>query len=73
MIIFLGNRIFGGKPQILPLGNRVGKAASGKAFDGALQIVHALYHAALFEVMDSLAQLGSILTGNTLLVQIMAH
>ena len=62
MVIFFGNGIFRSKPQILLLGNGIGKAASCKAFYGSSKIVHALGDARLLKVVDGLADLGAVLS-----------
>ena len=42
MVIFLGDRIFGGKPDILLRIQRILEAAPGEALNGTVQVVHAL-------------------------------
>ena len=63
MVIFFGNGILGGKPEILFCIQRIGKAASRKALDGAGEVMHSLQHAASLKFMDQLARFVSVFIG----------
>ncbi len=61
MVVFLGNGILGGKPQILPGIQRIIKAAPGKAFDRTYQVMLPLDNARPGKFMDQLPGLCTIL------------
>ena len=63
MVIFLGNGILGGEPQVLLGINSISKAGSGKAGNGLFRIVDALKNSRSLKVMDQLSDLGSVLGG----------
>ena len=60
MIIFLRNCILCCKPQILFCIQSVGKAASCKAFDGFIDIMHSLYDSRSIKLMNQFFCLASI-------------
>ena len=63
MIVFLGDRILGGKPEILFRINRIIEAGSCKAADGLIRIMNSLDHARSFKVMNRFTDFRTILCG----------
>ena len=63
MIIFLGNGVLSGEPQILLCVYCIGEASPGKAFDGLLRIVDALEDARSGELMNQLPDLDPVRPG----------
>ena len=62
-VIFLGNRIFCGKPQILPGIKGVSETAAGEAFNGMVQIMPALQNAGTVKFMNQLPDLRPVFRG----------
>ena len=62
MVIFLGDRIFGGKPDILLRIQRILEAAPSEALNGTVQVVHALKNARALKLMNQFSRLGSVLS-----------
>ena len=60
MVIFFGNGILCGEPEVLFCIQGIVEAASGKAFNGLIDIVHALYDARAGEVVNQFPALGTI-------------
>ena len=63
MIVFLGNCILGGKPQIFFLIECVIEAASGKAFNRLVHIMDSLDNSRCLELMDSFFDNFSVCAG----------
>ena len=61
MVIFLGNRIFGRKPQILLGVNGIAETCSCKARDGLFGIMNALNDSGALKIMNQLSRLCSVL------------
>ena len=60
MVILFGDGILGGKPEVLHGIQGIVEAASGKAFNGFIDIVHTLYDAGAGEVVNQFPALGAI-------------
>ena len=60
VVILLGNGVLRGEPNVLLDGKRVLEAAVGEALDGPVEVVHALHHARLLEVVHQLARLSAV-------------
>ena len=61
VVVFFGDGILGGKPQILLCVKCIVKAASRKALDGIAEIVLSLHHARTGKIVDQFSCLGSVL------------
>ena len=64
VIVFLGNGVLGGKPQILLGVERVIEARSRKAANAVVKIMLSLYDAGPLELMDQFARLGAVGSGH---------
>ena len=63
MIVFFGNGILGGEPQILLCFQCIVETGSRKAADGAFQVMHTLQDARAVKFMDKFAHFLSVLSG----------
>ena len=63
VVILFGDSILGGKPQILFCIQSVRETASGKAFNGRIQVMHTLSHSRSLEFMYQLSGFCSVLGG----------
>lgn len=61
VVVFFGDGILGGKPQILLCVKCIVKAASRKALDGIAEIVLSLHHARTGKIVVQFSCLGSVL------------
>ena len=59
MIVFFGNGVLGGEPQILLRIYRIAEACSCKALDGFIGIVNTLNDTCSVEIMDQFTGLGA--------------
>ena len=63
MIVFFGNGVLGGEPQILLRIYRIAEACSCKALDGFIGIVNTLNDTCSVEIMDQFTGLGAVCCG----------